>query len=269
MAVTTRLETIDPRKAQKFLDTMGPNRPTQLKASQRIADAIQNGEWEVNGETIKFDDEGRMIDGAHRCLAVTLAGKGIKTFVTHGLNKVSFDTIDTGRKRTVGDVFAKHGEENCNMLAAAVAWLYRFQLKAVQCGGRITPTHRQSMAILAENPSLRDSCIWGQRCKRFLPSSVTAVLHYLFAKKDQEDAEFFFEHLATGEELSRSSTKTSAIHVLRARLEDNRASLTKLPASIVIAITIKAWNAMRSKRVVKTLRLTKGGDKPEDFPEIQ
>lgn len=264
MAVTTRLETITPAKAQRWLDSRASNRPVSESYAKTIAAAINADEWEVNGETFKFNVDDELIDGQHRCLGVVIAGQSIQSFVTRGLNNCTFDTIDIGRKRTMGAIFAKHGEANYNRLAGAVAWLWRYSNGYVASGHQQSPRICEGMDLLDKHPGLRES-VQAVNPKGLLMSpSMAACIHYLFALKDRESADLFFDRLASGESICKSNS-TSGILLLRNILIQNRTANARLQNHCIWALAIKAWNAMRDRKVVKVLRYSA---EHELFPQI-
>jgi hypothetical protein len=265
MAVTTRLDTITPAKAQKWLDSRASNRPLSESHVKRLASAIQNGEWEVNGETIKFNVKDEMVDGQHRCQAVVIAQTPIQSFVTRGLNDSTFDTIDIGRPRTLPAIFAKHGEKNYKLLAGATTWLWRHVNAYTSKGGSSTPRIHEAMDLLKSYPDLRDSVSFVSSHKfRIMSPTIAACLHYLFSKDDPELAGEFFDKLSTGENLCKSN-RTSAIYWLRNQLLEDKQSTAKLPQNILWALAIKSWNAFRAGKVIKLLRYSPGN---EQFPKI-
>jgi hypothetical protein len=69
--------------------------------------------------------------------------------------------------------------------------------------------------------------------------------------------------LATGENL----TKGNPIYALRSLLEKDRMAIRRFGQTYRLAVIIKAWNAYRDGREVKSLRWTQGGANPEPFPE--
>jgi hypothetical protein len=268
MGVITRLETITPTKARKYLDKRANNRPLSARHTARLAGAMRDGEFEVNGETLKFSNDDEMIDGQHRCQACIEAGVSFRSFVTRGLNSTTFDTIDTGKARSPADVLSKYGERNANVLAAAVGWVWRYERGVLSKGRNYSPRHPEVLATLNENPGIRDSIAKTRGCIRIFSHGLATALHYIFSQIDDEAADQFFDALGTGEGLSKSSRTTSGILLLRDRLSDNKAAKTKLPQVEIIKLTIKAWNAMRRGKVVKTLRHRSEGKGPETFPEI-
>src|SRR4051812_39659069 len=100
MAETPEVVLIAPKLASEWLRTMVANRPlSQIKAVE-YGLAMERGDWVLNGETIKFNDKGNLIDGQHRLQACVLAGKPFQTYVVRGIaDDRAFATIDTGKLR--------------------------------------------------------------------------------------------------------------------------------------------------------------------------
>lgn len=83
------------------------------------------------------------------------------------------------------------------------------------------------------------------------PPSLMVALHYICAKQNRSLADDFFNKLATGENINRND----AVFNLRKRLLAQSAS-EKFTRVAIAAMTIKAWNAMRSGKKGDTLRWT-------------
>jgi hypothetical protein len=68
--------TVTPDQALKWLeDTNTNNRSVRDIHVQRLASDMKNGKWRgFNGEAIRFDSLGRLVDGQHRLWACTVAG---------------------------------------------------------------------------------------------------------------------------------------------------------------------------------------------------
>jgi hypothetical protein len=257
---------LTPKKAQAFLDARASNRPLDEGYATKLGGAMSDGKWEPNGESIKFNDKRQMEDGQHRCLAVVISGVTIVTLLVEGLpsNNGIFETIDVGKKRTVGHMFARSGEKHYNQLAAAAAWLWRYK------DGRVTtfdsPRHDQASEILQKHPTLRDSVSAVSGCHKVMSVGLAAFLHYLFKAKDKALANSFFEMLGSGEGLSKTSPKTSGIYQLRELLMEDRNKRSRRHAYVIAALCIKAWNAVRTGRVCKqTIKWTTD----ERFPAVE
>lgn len=112
---------ITPQLAEKLLEHNTRNRKIlQTKVDQYVKD-MKAGFWVENGENIKFDDTGRLIDGQHRLTACVQSGVPFITTLTTGLSDPNaFKTIDTGRTRGADQVLQMAGIKNPNNVAAAV-----------------------------------------------------------------------------------------------------------------------------------------------------
>jgi hypothetical protein len=269
-----RIETITPKMAEKMLERNNNNRPLRENYVIELAQAMVEGEWQLNGETIKVDKNGDIKDGQHRLNAIVLAGKAIKTYVIRGLEPDVFDTIDRGRNRTIGDVLYRHGKIHHNVLAGALSWLFKFENKVVDRSRRAdasaSPSNRpratQAVDLLERHPKLEESIIKvNNSTGRLVSPSLMSCLHYLFSKKDAKMADAFMEALASGENLR----KTQAVYKLREFLIRNKTAKRKANLTEVAALTVKAWNFSRNGDTVQVLRWGGSIDKPEAFPQIK
>ena len=64
---------VTPALALEWLEKMGANRSVAQRYVEAFARDMRAGEWTLNGETIKFDVQGRLVDGQHRLWAVVQA----------------------------------------------------------------------------------------------------------------------------------------------------------------------------------------------------
>src|SRR5439155_18773761 len=71
--------TITPELAKEWLDRGGTNRKVTRRRVEAMTAAIQRGEWQLTGEAIKLDDEGRVRDGQNRLQAIARAGIPVRT----------------------------------------------------------------------------------------------------------------------------------------------------------------------------------------------
>ena len=97
--------TITPEKAKNVLETRNKdNRPISPKEVEMLAREMELGRFKDNGDTFKFDVNGRLLDGQHRLAAIVKSGIPlIDAIVVYGIAPDAVDTIDSGRKRSVAD----------------------------------------------------------------------------------------------------------------------------------------------------------------------
>ena len=102
MSVT--LEHITPQIAARMLEANTNNRPARNGLIQSYADDMRAGRWQMNGDAIRFNVDGQLIDGQHRLLAVVRSGLAISSLVIRNLPAEAFQTIDGGATRKAGDL---------------------------------------------------------------------------------------------------------------------------------------------------------------------
>ena len=87
--------TITPELAQEWLDRGGTNRKSTRRRIEAMTAAIQRGEWQLTGEAIKLDNEGRVRDGQNRLHPIVQVGIPVRSVVAHSVNEDAFDVMDT------------------------------------------------------------------------------------------------------------------------------------------------------------------------------
>lgn len=94
---------------------------------------------------------------------------------------------------------------------------------------------------------------------------MAGAFHFLFAEKDQDQADKFFETLASGVGLNVGDP----IYTLRERLIRERGADRKVSRLTIMAFTIKAWNAFRGGKQLMMLKYSADGQKAQPFPQIE
>lgn len=274
MSKETRVkERITVKMAKEFLDSRRENqRNISPRHTMEIVDAILMGRWRYNGESIKFDIDGCMVDGQHRCVAAIKAGKSFISDIVYGLPVDAYYTIDYKHKqRSMGDILKVEGEQNTCRLASALAWHIAYNANAITSSGkkaRVSPDAMQISAELKHHPKMRDSSFYVSKCRHLMGSAPLAFLHYLFSQKDSEMADMFLDQLATGENLSKTNP---ALYIRKILLEDKIKNKAKLPIGEKVAYIIKGWNLLRNRKdasSVNSIKWKSTGEHPEPFPKV-
>jgi hypothetical protein len=254
-------ETITPKKAADWIKKNTNNRPLSAATVKKYAGAMGAGEFRLNGETIKFNDSGELIDGQHRLHACLSSGVAFDSYVVRGLTVESFDTIDQGRKRNNGDVLARRGEKSYTMLAAAVVVVRAY----ITLGYINYPSFRSDEIIetLEQHPGIRDDVAYfsSHKTRTIINSSLGAGLLYLFGLANRQKAVAFWRSVVDGENLNRSMVE----YKLRSRLLENSTGRTKLQRNAVAALCVKSFNAYQTGKPLGCLKWMQ----EEDFPQIE
>ena len=257
---------VTPAIAQKWLDTNATNnRKISKKIVATYARDMIAGRWELTGEAIKFDTDGRLIDGQHRLTAVIAAHKNVNMAVITGLAPNVMDVIDTGKSRTGRDALTIHGQgENAQHLAALARKIigYKtgnndvFKSKKIRMHGE--PITNRDILELCEKIDLLPYIRFAYRMVNYQVARVFshgewAFLYWLLCRTDPAAAEEFLGKLATLESIS----STSPIRTLFERLVKSQVRLT---GKQTIMATITAWNAWRTGSPLRAIRVTNMDD---------
>lgn len=85
-------------------DKVFQNRKSNPNTYSVYLDDMENNNWKTNGETIKFDKEGALIDGRNRLSAVSIGNKDMDFLAVCNIERDTVDTIDIGLKRSLEHV---------------------------------------------------------------------------------------------------------------------------------------------------------------------
>lgn len=247
MAPTIKAMTITPEIAAEWLErNFAGNRPLSTLRVSRYAGAITRGEWRLNGETIKFNTAGELIDGQHRLRAIVVAGKAIDVFVARGVD--DYDTVDQGKARSAADTMHISGRAAA---ALKFMWLFENEGHFPKGGQTSVVTTAQLREVTDRHPTLLDGSLRAvDNCARKLRRSraMLAVAYYLLEQIDAEDTKSFFAKLESGAGLP----DTSPIFRLRERLIAGGYKSALSPDQMA-AIIFKAWNYFRDHRPMQAL----------------
>lgn len=264
--VTSAIVDITPQQASLWLKKNTRNRRVRETRVEELTDAIERGEWALDGSPIRFSTDGQVLDGQHRLLAIARAGKSVKSLVVRNLQASAQDVMDTGARRSFADVLTIEGEANAAALAAAcnVMWRYengRLGTRSVQA----KPSFGQLKDVLNRHGELRTAArasMTSRKKIRLAPGHLTAAF-VILRLIDETEADYFFATLLDGAGLA----ETDAIFQLREQLNQNAMRRNgKYSADYLLAILFKAWNRWRRAEEVKILAWRAGGSAPEPFP---
>lgn len=261
-----RVARITPEKAQMMLAKNPINRALSPGRVHIYAETMRRGEWRLNGEAIKLNGDGTLLDGQHRLAAVVESDVATEFLVVTGLHADDQKTMDLGKKRSLGDLLSIRGEENPNPLAAAVRIVYAYELTAIPVTKALPTTQRPTPTLglecLDRHPGLRT--IEAPQYAPGFPHSALMAFSYIFSYVDVDDSIEFFRLLTRG-----GGSTTSAAIVLRERMVRHIALRQPLSEMQRAALTVRAFNHWREGTPLVRLTAWKGGGaSPERFPTL-
>lgn len=265
-AITSNVEYVTPEDAQKLLSQNTNNRSLNAGVVRYYQKEIENGNWDVNGESIKVAEDGTLLDGQHRLEAISRSGTGVHTFVVRGLQKDVFTTIDAGKTRNHGDYLKIAGHDgNTSLLAAAgrismffgndgvfrVAGPTSKDKGAKRTGNKVSP---EDMVVYVEkHPGLSESVKKiSNSFGKIVPVSIAAGCHYVFSIIDMEKADDFFNALCTGEGLKFGNPILALRNRLIAHRGDGRAG--EGHRRMLVYYIVRAWNAYVAGEELKEIK---------------
>lgn len=256
--------TVTPDMATAWLDLNTHNRTLRQQFIERLAEAINRGEWHLNGESIKVNPD-YLVDGQHRLWAIVLADKPVKALVAFNVPIEAQETIDTGVKRTLSDILKLRGEKESVSLAATLVQMHIWKTKnMLGLQGAYYPTAQQALIILDKHPEIRESVDVARRLQARVryPAGIGAALHWILRQIDAEDADEFFDRLTSGHNLDVGNPILALRNVII-----EYGPITTMDRVRLAALGIKAWNFYRGGNEIQRLMWKSGGAKPEPFPK--
>lgn len=244
--------TVTPETAAAMLTTNAMNRPMSRAHVERLSGAMQRGEWDLNGTTIKVAASGRLLDGQHRLAACVESGRSFRTLVVYGLPESSFATIDqTSRSRKISDVLAIESGADMKNVSAALMVLYMVRTTGEvavsagrSCSGFSVAVARE---MLMKHVGIVESASVANSIKIFR-NAQCAALHYMFGMVDADLAGEFADVMRSG-----SSNIKRPFNVFREGLIRLRTTSATPNRRDAAARAIKAFNAERSGKRVEIL----------------
>lgn len=257
---------VTPELAHEWLGFNTHNRHLRQRVVLAYAADMTEGNWRWNGESVKFAEDGTLLDGQHRLAAIAESGVTMRMLIVRGLPDHAQETLDAGAKRKFYDVLKLRGEPAATTLAALARRVTLWEAGFRSTGsGTYAPTNAQLLQTLEKYPALRQIALEANRIALHcgLPASIIGLGWWLFSALDEDDAAFFFGRLADGQNLLRGDP----VYELRRTVEQSRGVRGERSEKYLTAIMIKSWNAYRDGSKVGLLRYRPGGANPEKFPE--
>lgn len=230
--------------AASYLATSNVNRKRKEKTVVAYAREMLAGNWQLNGETLIFNQDGMLIQGHHRMNAVLLAAKTkpeieVPMLVIRGVDVAAFDTLDQGSKRSISDVLYIRGEPYHVILAAVVRfigvieqgvhWKTQFSVRDIEAGLEQHSRARYWSRELGKST-----------LKRLMPSMFASVLVLADEKHSTRKAQEFFNKVESGEDLADGDP---ALTLRRRFLEArNKRAASRMHGAAALHYICTAWN---------------------------
>jgi hypothetical protein len=246
------LLTLTPQLAKELLARNVANyRSLDRALVAQYADLMRRGLWLENGDAIRFDRDGVLLDFQHRLWAVVESGVTIQTRVVTGLDPKAAHTIDSGRHRALATHLAHAGYRNVRCLGGAARWLIAWRKGSLAGEKPCLPwnlTYNDVEEYLRKEPGIEDGVRWvssNTEAARLIEPSVLAFLWYAFGLADAKKRDFFFDKLQAG--MGVEHGVRHPVYLLHRWLSRAALSKQKMPREEKVAVTILAWRHFHEK----------------------
>lgn len=257
--------TVTPDLAKEMLARNEGNRVKRVAHVGALAQAIKSGDWIETGDTIKFDTNGRLLDGQHRLSAIIQANTSVVADVVFGVTPEAFDRIDTGMARTHSQILAMVGIKDGPLLTSATRVLLALN-RGLSHAGSVSASKHEVVEFIKANHDLIASARVAERVRKAIgriasPGGLTAAV-YLINKRVGTDITPFIDQLCSGAGLNAESP----ILALRNRfIRSSGKARNKIDGVEATALVIKAFNAWHEGRPMKQLSWRVAD---EEFPVV-
>lgn len=235
--ITMNIEWISPRQAKAWLKNNNPNnRPLNETDAKFYGSLMKNKKWMFNGDTIRFDTNGNILDCQHRLEACIDANTSFQVIVVRGLDPSVFSTIDNGRVRTTAHTFHVAKIPNSNKAAACTNVLRALDLKSL---GELSHNKNKFSDVLLDyydnNKSILSNVPFS-RYDGFNDRACHGAQAYLLKHYDTDAVNTFFIRFKDG----LNTTRTQAVKLRDWGIRNNSLKDTKnrsMPDQLNLIIT--------------------------------
>lgn len=255
--VRTEFMIVTPEMASAWLEkNIEKNRKLKERLENKYLAAMTRGRWnERSGETVKFDEDGNMIDGQHRLRALIRYGKPLWFSVSYNCARDAFKNLDTGATRKGPDVLSIDLEDgkNLNILSSVLTLIHRAGAGFNQT--TYSPSNDMILELAERHPGAQESVAFvlkHRTPKGFMSPSMIAFMHYQITRKhSRQMADNYVLAILDGE----TCKGDQPLKLMRRRLIDNLASPHKMRRLTMLALLVKSWNAFATGTTLKAAGL--------------
>ncbi len=274
--VVAEIVTITPETAEIWLGSNHGNRKVRPAGVESYKRDMDTTDWKVNGDTIKFDLYGDLLDGQHRLYACILSGKSFESLVVWGLEPDSRDTMDSGLTRNLRDqlklspiaVYSKYASTT----SALVRRIHLFTEKNEQIAfarGDYRLTTTELSRTLDAHPEIAECVLFTEQLNpKFGVKSTMSFVYWLLREANPELAVEFMRLVSSGAGLH----ERHPILTLRRRItrETNTRSHRNIHVEpLTIWLSVVAWNLWMAGDSASKIQVPQGGMKPGNFPAVR
>jgi hypothetical protein len=252
------VEIVTPEKALAWLEKKARNRHITDSVVRRYGSDLLAGRWTLNGQGIIFSADDKLLDGQHRLTAIVATGCELPMLVVRGAKDEAFETMDSGRGRTLANTLQIEGHKNAAAVSAAarIAWAY-----AAGMNLKYSATRMELLGLIRAHPLLDEySSLIANKDYLIKPLGVprAAMVAVLALANDARDFDAevtgFIEGFVTGEGLFSGDPRLTLRRWLARQRQETGVGGTRIAEPFFSALA-RAWSAFALKKELPLIRL--------------
>jgi hypothetical protein len=235
-------ETITPEIAREMLATVQRPPAIDKKVVSHYAAAMKAGGWLSNGQAIKIDRNGQLIDGYHRLQACIEAGVPFRTLVARNIKADILHTIDQHRRRNFTTVLKARNIQHATDIHRTLGKLIRIE-NGVFKMLNLPVTWERLDIVLESNPEIIEAAkIAHDTPVRLLPSKAQTTFIFMALKSGHEELlrEFIQKMDTDGRNISFSDPVGVLMSTLTSLIENSTSG--SIDPDVALGIAIQAFN---------------------------
>jgi hypothetical protein len=153
---TVAWETWTPAQAESALMKNEVNRHIRESKVEQYCRDMLSGKWTATGDPIKFDAEGKLVDGQHRLHAQIKADVKMRWLVVREVPPEAQVNMDMNIPRSIGDILHFGGEKTAQLLTAVTRMVHLITTTKLS-RGRYGVSVNEVLDTLEKHPDVRIS----------------------------------------------------------------------------------------------------------------
>lgn len=255
-------EIITPEYAKGILDAAHAQRIEEGKTNNRTINRdrviqyvteMRSGRYNhESSQPIHFNKRGDLLNGQHRLSAIVEYAQPIICLVARNVPETAMSVMDTGRPRTIKDLFLVNGIKYATELTGATRVMWQLtqnrDIPLYEFKNRLRATLDDLFTISETYPDLvnvcREALLNFKEVGYYAGRANAAALLYLFRQKDPTLAAEIFTQLETGAIADPNSPVLECRNLL-IKLKNNQRTRFATDKGYRLALIVRTWNLLR------------------------
>lgn len=264
MNITAAVESWTPAMARVALDNNHVNRNPRMNVAEAYRRDMEEGRWVMTGEPIQIGENGALLNGQHRLIALSGSSCGsIDFLVVRGVDDKSQVLMDQGSARSISDMIKlEHGSVKNAMVVASISrWMAISPTIDERFGQLLKGKVSAALALDAFRNNSRDiirAAEKGVHLRNTTLAISPTALGYCWLQFDWIDKEACQQFFYAFQELAFNTTgdpRKAAYQRIVKIMADPDAKAGNWTSVSHVSVLTRAWNAWRKGEQVDTITI--------------